>query len=230
MDLSPLRILSAARGFARFLFHLGVFASFIFCIFLIAVWVEKSAIKQSKPTEKLPPLFIEEIPISNSTGTPPPNFSDLSSERIEPPHFPFPARLTNRNGVTIETVLLSRPAEDRITFRKKQDNRVYTINTVYLHEISKNLVDAFVVDFNPGSQFLPAPEFRPLAQTGSRTFPVPCTISSFDGRSIQVTLLDRPTLHSITFRRQADQQVFTIPIDRLSLRDSSIVRQFEVNP
>ncbi|MAS94356.1 MAG: hypothetical protein CMO55_14250 [Verrucomicrobiales bacterium] len=228
MEFSPIRFLSAVRGFARFFFHVAAFCSFMFMIYLIAVWVEKTAVSQSKPKEDLPPLYIEEIPLTSSTSLPPQNINfpperPLSTNNLQ---FPYPVDLTSREGVTIETVLLSRPSRDQITFRKKQDNRIYTIETARLHENSKILVDAFSVDTDLQMQADSAAGLLSLEGLSKRTFPVSCRIANLHGKYLPVTLLERPRPNEITFRRHFDQQVFTIPLERLSPSHSSIIRQF----
>ena len=69
-----------------------------------------------------------------------------------------------------------------------------------------------------------AAEERPPLQF--RQFPYYTDLTSSDGRSIEATLLARPSAEEITFRRRTDGRVFTVSLSELSAQDQALVRKF----
>ena len=223
--------LSAFRGTMRFLVHIAFFGAFLFGLYLVAVWMENRILSYSEKTEELPPLEITEpgevdAPLERRFAPGLDSF-DLAESSKE---FPYPTEITSTEGRTIGAVLLSRPSEEHITFRRTMDDQIFTIGTQRLGRSSRYLVDQFEPDFSQEGNLFASPRFPRLLDIDERSFPIACTVMSREGKPLQVLLLERPNSQDITFNRHSDLKAFTIPIARLRPSDQVILRQFPVVP
>lgn len=145
---------------------------------------------------------------------------------------PYPAELTSEDGRTVRATLTARPSRQEITFRRHWDQQMFTIHKKLLSPESRKLVENFPVSGGPINLPTPIAErifpLLPHYQDPEVDLPYACTLHSREGQSISVTLLERPAADLITFRRNRDQRLFTINIDRLTKADQSMIQRFTI--
>lgn len=139
--------------------------------------------------------------------------------------FPHETFLESNDGRVLWVALLQRPDTETILFRRLRDGMDFTLPMARLSPDARALIRQFPVTSNA-----PESAVAPTKMTSAPTFPHNCQIRNREGAVIEVTLLHRPDLRQITFRRRSDQQVFTIPINDLTETDQTLARLFPVEP
>ena len=208
--------LSVIRSGARVALHLLAIALVLLGVYWLSAWMEH-AVTGRNETEPILPSHLMPWTEEAAEERPPLQFRQ----------FPYYTDLTSSDGRTISAMLVERPDADRILFRRVSDNREFTITLERLDASSREMVRSIPA----AGKSITLPEvtrliFPTLPVLGEQEFPHNTGLTSADGRSIEATLLARPSAEEITFRRRTDGRVFTVSLSELSAQDQALVRKF----
>lgn len=210
--------LSVVRSFGRLLIPLSGIGLILWMLYAGTVWMERILTKKED--------VVENIPTAAS-------FIDADGELKLPDDefvFPYRAELESADGRKVDALLLGRPSNKEIIFQRTSDDRVFSLELKRLSSDSQ----LFLSEFPTPNRSAPENELfrmifpeKSILESGLE-FPHDCTLVSKEGRTLPVTLLERPSPSDITLRRKLDGKVFTIPLSRLIESDRDFIRLFNV--